>query len=126
MLRSWTVAAACALAWISAALPATASAQTLRYFEVWSYVENAPLDEIAAEALGHRDLGYWQLEFDAAGGVLRGTYHGSDGTPWLTYRYVEDHGRVFAELFVGTGVDTGSLARKSTPLETRTPRWSSD
>jgi hypothetical protein len=120
MLRSWiAVVASCLVLWT----PVTAIAQTLRYFQVWSYSENAPTEEITAEALEERDLGYWQLEFDGEQAVLRGTYHGSDGTPWLTYRYVEVDGRVYADLFPGAGVGLASLGRKSTVLTSRAPRW---
>ncbi len=119
MLRLWIVVASTLALWI----PATASAQAHRYFEIWSYTDNTPIQEIAVERLGGRELGYWQLDFDAEGLVVLGTYHGSDGTPWLTFRYVETDGRVYADLYVGNGDSVASLGRKSTLLENRAPRW---
>ena len=119
MLRLWIVVASSLALWN----PATAHAQAHRYFEIWSYRDNTPIHEIAVEHLGGRELGYWQLEFDAEGYVVLGTYHGSDQTPWLTFRYVEAEVRVYADLYVGTGDGVASLGRKSTLLENRAPRW---
>ena len=92
----------------------------IRYFAVWSYTENAPRDEIAADRLSGHGLGYWALEFDEGGGVLGGSYNAADGTVWMSLRYVEEGGRVYADLY-----DPGGqlLTRKSTYLPDRKPRW---
>ena len=91
----------------------------MRYFGVWSYAENRPAEEIAAERLAERDLGYWALEFDDAGRVLRGTYHGSAGAVWLRLVYVVQDGRVYADLFAPDG---RHVSRKATPLRSQIPR----
>jgi hypothetical protein len=96
----------------------SAHAEDLRYFGVWSYAENRPAEEIPAERLAQRDLGYWALEFDDAGRVLRGTYHGSSGAVWLRLEYVEQDGRVFADLFAADG---RYVTRKSTGLRSLVP-----
>lgn len=97
-----------------------ASAQDVRYFGVWSYTENAPAEAIPAEDRKSRKLGYWAIEFDEGGQVLGATYHGADGTPWVIIRYVENDGRVYADLF---GPEGGFRARKSTNLSSRAPDW---
>ena len=94
-------------------------AQGTRYFAVWSYMENAPRDEIPAEQRSSRKLGYWALEMDAAGQVLGGTYHGSDGTAWLRVRYERLEGRVYADLYAPDGT---RRSRKSTGLRSLVPR----
>jgi hypothetical protein len=111
-----------ALSLVAAALVVgnTAVAEPVRYFAVWSYVENAPREEIDADALAGRDLGYWGLEFDGDGAVLSGTYYGSRGAPWLRLEYVSVDGRIYADLFAPDGT---LLARKSTRLSDRLPRW---
>ncbi len=96
----------------------SARAGDRRYFGVWSYAENRPTDEIAADTLEQRQLGYWALEFDDAGGVLGGTYHGSSGAVWLRLVYVEQDGRVYADLFAPDG---RHVTRKSTALRSRVP-----
>jgi hypothetical protein len=95
-------------------------AAPLRYFAVWSYTENAPREEIQADRLKGRELGYWALEFDEKGGVLAGTYHAADGMTWLSLRYAEKDGRVYADLYDPRGQ---LLGRKSTTLTNRQPRW---
>ncbi len=97
-----------------------AFAETVRYFAVWSYVENAPAEEIAPEALSKRKLGYWALEFDQKGRVLAGTYHIA-GAPWLRLHYVAEGGRVYADLY---GPNGQLLSRKSTQVSDRFPHWS--
>ncbi len=99
-----------------------AKAARLRYFAVWSYTENAPLEEISEGRLSDRKLGYWALEFDEKGEVLGGTYHAADGGAWISLRYVEESGRVYADLF---GPDGQLRSRKSTRLVDRRPRWDS-
>lgn len=64
---------------------AVGNAQTVRYFGVWSYTENAPFEEIAPERLPERKLGYWSLELDEAASVRPGTDHGSSGEVWLSF-----------------------------------------
>ncbi len=125
MLRPWTAVASLLFctACVAGAWPARASAQQIRFFEVWSYTDNVPHQEIPTDELEKRDLGYWELEVDGDGAVVRGTYRGSDGSAWLTFRYVEKDGRVYADLFAGEGVGVASLGRKSTPLHSRAPRW---
>jgi hypothetical protein len=99
-------------------LPASASAETTRYFAVWSYTQNAPLDEIRHDDLGQRKLGYWKVRFGDDGGVVAASYHSATGVEWLSFRYVEDNGRIFADLYGPTGE---FIRRKSTSLETRVP-----
>jgi hypothetical protein len=96
-----------------------ASADTVRYFAVWSYVDNRPADELPADRLSERELGYWALEFDDEGRVLGGTYHGAGGAVWLRLRYLEENGRIYADLFAADG---RHVARKSTQLSTRIPQ----
>ena len=98
--------------------PQSASAESTRYFSVWSYTQNAPLEEIAVESLGERKLGYWKLGFDDEGAVLGASYHGATGVQWLSFKYVEQDGRIFADLF---GPNGDFLRRKSTALSTRVP-----
>ena len=107
-------AALCAVVW----LPLRASAEAARYFAAWSYTLNAPLDEIPPDALAHRTLGYWRVQFDDEGGVVAASYHGATGAEWLSFRYVEDKGRIFADLYGPTGE---FIRRKSTTLSTRVP-----
>ena len=104
-----------ALLFASAAL-----AREVRYFAVWSYAENAPQEEIEAAALEARTLGYWELEFDAKGRVLSGTYHHGTGKIWFSLRYVEVDSRVYADLYMADGA---LLTRKSTNLASREPHW---
>ncbi len=99
-------------------LPLRASAETTSYFAAWSYTLNAPLDEIPKDALGHRSLGYWKVQFDDEGGVVAASYHVATGAEWLSFRYVEDKGRIFADLYGPTGE---FIRRKSTTLSTRVP-----
>ena len=100
-------------------VPRDAMADSRRYFAVWSYTENAPSEEIAAERTSERKLGYWALDFDAEGDVLGGTYHGSDGAVWLSLRYVEVEGKIYADLYGPRG---NLVARKSTQLTNLKPR----
>jgi hypothetical protein len=95
-----------------------ASANSTRYFAVWSYTDNRPSEEIPQERLAERDLGYWALEFDDEGRVLGGTYHGAGGAVWLRLRYLEENGRIYADLFAADG---RHVARKSTQLSTQMP-----
>ncbi len=95
-----------------------ASANAIRYFTVWSYTDNRPSEEIPSERLAGRELGYWALEFDDAGRVLGGTYHGAGGAVWLRLRYLEENGRIYADLFAADG---RHVARKSTQLSTQMP-----
>jgi hypothetical protein len=97
----------------------SASASSVRFFAVWSYVDNRPAEEIPAERLAGRELGYWALEFDDEGRVLGGTYHGAAGTVWLRLRYVADNGRIYADLFAADG---RHIARKSTQLSSQIPQ----
>lgn len=90
-----------------------------RYFAVWSYAENAPTQEIPAGEIAGRELGYWELAFDAQGSVLGGTYHGASGAVWLSLRYVEVDGRIYADLYGPTGT---LITRKSTRLRDRAPQ----
>lgn len=64
---------------------AVGNAQTVRYFGVWSYPENAPFEEIVPERLPERKLGYRSLELDEAASVRPGTDHGSSGEVWLSF-----------------------------------------
>ncbi|MFQ5512912.1 MAG: hypothetical protein ACE5FG_00630 [Myxococcota bacterium] len=98
---------------------ASAFAEEVRYFGVWSYLENAFADELPAGRREGRELGYWELHFDDGGEVVSGTYHGADGHPWLSVRYVEVGARVYADLYSPEGVQRG---RKSTHLVDRKPR----
>ncbi len=93
---------------------------------MWSYNENAPAQELSAEKLESRKLGYWSLAFDDEGGVIRGTYHGSNGAPWLSFWYADVDGRVYADLHRGGEKDPSTrLSRKSTKLANRMPSWPS-
>ena len=95
--------------------------QGVRYFAVWSYMENAPSQEIPAEQRAGRRLGYWALSFDDQGGVSEGSYHGADGTAWLILKYVVVKDRVYADLYSADGT---FQSRKSTRLSSLMPRWS--
>jgi hypothetical protein len=97
----------------------SAFAQTVRYFAVWSYTENAPHEEISPDRLKDRRLGYWSLEFAADGSVLRGTYHGSSGAVWLSLEYVREGERIYADLYTASGQ---LVTRKSTQLRDLQPR----
>jgi hypothetical protein len=97
-----------------------ATAQETRYFGIWGYLENTPDEEIAAESLADRQLGYWEVEFDAGGDTVSAVYRGVGGVRWLGFVYAEEDGRVYADLF---GADGAYLRRKSTPLVNRTPTW---
>ena len=99
-------------------LPAEGTAQNVRYFGVWSYTENAPSGEIDPSKLAGRTLGYWEVAFDASGGTVSGTYHGGGGQAWLTFRYVEVEGRIYADLHAPDG---RLVTRKGTSLRTRAP-----
>ena len=94
------------------------AAETVRYFAAWNYTENVLTQEIAADRLADRSLGYWEVTFDD-GGVERATYRGTSGARWLSLRYVEEDGRVFADLF---GADGNFIARKNTNLSGRSPK----
>ena len=94
------------------------ASEKVRYFAVWSYVENVLTQEIASDQLEGRSLGYWELKFDE-GGVERATYRGTGGARWLSFRYVEEEGRVFADLY---GAEGNFISRKNTNLEDRQPR----
>ena len=109
--------------WLLALLMLSAQgseAQTVRYFGVWSYTENAPSEEISPENLGARKLGYWSLELDEEAAVRRGTYHGSTGTVWLSLEYVRMGERIYADLYTATG---RLVTRKSTQLRDLRPKW---
>lgn len=95
-----------------------AAAETERYFAVWSYTLNEPLDEISVDALEDRKLGYWKVMFDDEGGVVSATYHGATGARWLSFTYVEQGDRIFADLY---GPDGEFIRRKSTSLTSRIP-----
>ena len=105
-----------ALSWL--ATVRMAGAEDLRYFAVWDYLENVPAHEISAEQRSGRKLGYWALRFGDDGGVLGGTYHGSDGGAWLSIQFVELEGKIYADLFSPDGM---RRARKSTRLSTLKP-----
>ena len=96
----------------------SAGAEEVRYFGVWSYLENALAEEIAAEALADRKLGYWGVEFDGARVVLGGTYFGAGGTPWLKVKYIFVGDKVYADLY---GPDGEYSTRKSTKLSDLKP-----
>ncbi len=109
------------LAVLLAALPAHAAArETVRYFAIWSYVENAPLEEIQESALPGRKLGYWELHFGPEGEVVEGIYRNGGGSPWLLLRYVEEDEKIYADLYLPDG---SLIVRKSTRLTSRTPHW---
>ncbi len=101
-----------------AGLPGKAA--DVRYFAVWSYTENAPREEIPASRIAEGGTAYWVLEFDAEGRVLGATYHGADGAMWVYVRYVEEGGRVYADVYGSSGE---LVTRKSTTLSDRRPRW---
>ena len=101
----------------------SASAQTVRYFGVWSYTENAPLEEIEAARLSERRLGYWALEFLQDGSVEQATFHGANGTVWLSFKYVREGERIYADLFSAAGEH---VTRKSTQLRDLRPTWPRD
>ncbi len=91
----------------------------VRYFAVWSYTENAPREEIPEERLRERRVAYWSLQFDSGGEVIGAAYHAADETIWLTILYVEENGRIYADLY-----QSGQLVtRKSTTLSDRRPQW---
>jgi hypothetical protein len=100
-----------------------AKASEVRYFAVWSYSENVPRDEIARDRVAEHRLGHWALEFDPEGLVIGGSYHAADGTVWMSLKYHEEEGRVYADLYGPSGQ---FLSRKSTPLRDRRPRWPSE
>jgi len=108
------------LATLAAVLPVDSLAAEVRYFAVWSYVENAPGEELEESALVGRTLGYWELHFGPKGEVVEGVYRNAGGSPWLVLRYVEESGRIYADLFLPNGA---FIVRKSTRLSSRTPRW---
>jgi hypothetical protein len=113
--------AALALA-IGVAGPAAGSpafAESVRYFAVWSYRQNAPSNEIPESELAGRELGYWELRLDDEGLVDEAAYHGSDGRIWLSVRYVPDDGRLYADVYNSQGQ---FVVRKSTQLKDRRPR----
>ena len=103
--------------WLLGASPV--SAQDVRYFAVWSFLQNAPTQEVPADARSGRKLGYWALNFDEEGQVLGGAYHGADGTEWLHVRYVQVVERIYVDLFSPDGTHR---SRKSTTLSDRRPR----
>jgi hypothetical protein len=109
------------LATLAPVLPVDSVAVQVRYFAVWSYAENEPSEELHETALTRRTLGYWELHFGAEGDVVEGVYRNSDGSPWLVLRYVEESGRIYADLFLPDG---SFIVRKSTGLTSRMPRWS--
>ena len=94
-------------------------AQTVRYFGVWNYIENALEEELTPEAVSERKLGYWGLEFETGGTVKGGTYHGGGGGPWLRVRYVREGKKVYAEIL---SPDGDYRARKSTNLRDLKPK----
>ena len=108
------------LATLSALLPVDSVTVHVRYFAVWSYAENVPGEELDESALTGRTLGYWELHFGAEGDVVEGVYRNAGGSPWLVLRYVEEGGRIYADLFLPDG---SFIVRKSTRLTSRTPHW---
>ena len=98
----------------------SASAETVRYFGVWSYAENAPLEEIEPARLSERKLGYWALEFLEDGSVEQATFHGANGTVWLSFKYEREGERIYAHLFSAAGEH---VTRKSTLLRDLLPTW---
>jgi hypothetical protein len=110
--------ALCAAICMLLLLPSVANAETTRYYAVWSYTKNSPLDEIVEDHLAARKLGYWKVLFDDGGGVVTASYHGAAGAQWLRFHYVEEQGRVFADLY---GPSDEFIRRKSTSLSTRVP-----
>ncbi len=98
----------------------TAFGESVRYFEVWSYTENAPRNEIPADRLSGRKRGYWALAFDAEGQVQQGAYHSETGYRWFHLRYVEVESKIYADLY---RTDGSFQARKSTMLHDLKPRW---
>ncbi len=108
------------LATLAPVLPVDSLAAQVRYFAVWSYVENAPGEELDESALARRTLGYWELHFGSEGEVVKGVYRNADGRPWLVLRYVEENDRIYADLFLPDG---SFIVRKSTRLTSRTPDW---
>jgi hypothetical protein len=102
----------------SASAEVSADAESVRYFAVWSYTQNAPSDEIAESALEGRQLGYWKLTFDDDGRVDEAAYHSSEGTLWLSVRYVAKSGHIYADVYSSQGQ---FVVRKSTQLLDRRP-----
>ena len=102
------------------ALGASAADDSVRYFAIWSYAENEPLEEIEASDLADRKLGWWELHFGPEGAVIEGIYHSSVGAPWLKLRYVEVDERIYADVYLA---DDSFIVRKSTQLENREPHW---
>lgn len=114
------MALALLLAVAASVLPVESTNGQVRYFAVWSYTENAPSEELDPSALSERGLGYWLLRFGPEGGVVEGVYHSGTGDPWLVLRYVEEEGRIYADLFLADG---SFIVRKSTQLKSRVPHW---
>ena len=96
-------------------------AAEVRYFAVWSYLENELAGEIPAGGESGRRLGYWAVEFNGSEEVLGASYHGSDGRKWLSVRYVEVDDKIYAEILTPAGL---VVSRKSTTLSSRKPSWS--
>ena len=109
------------IATLAPVLPVDSLAALVRYFAGWSYLENAPGAELDESALVGRTLGYWELHFGSEGDVVEGVYRNAGGSPWLVLRYVEESGRIYADLFLPDG---SFIVRKSTRLTSRTPHWS--
>lgn len=113
-----------AVAVASLVFPTPARAlESVRYFAIWSYTENAPREELEESALPQRQLGYWELHFGQHGGVVEGVYRNGGGSPWLVLRYVEEAERIYADLYLPDG---SFIVRKSTLLRTRVPNWQED
>ena len=93
--------------------------ETVRYFAVWSYTQNAPSNELSASDLGARTLGYWELRLDDTGLLERASYHGSNGSVWLSVRLVADGGHVYADVY---NAEDQFVVRKSTQLRDMRPR----
>ncbi len=91
----------------------------MRYFAVWSYTQNAPSNELSASDLEARTLGYWELRLGDTGLLERASYHGSNGSVWLSVRLVADGGHVYADVY---NAQDQFVVRKSTQLRDMRPR----
>ncbi|MFQ5699273.1 MAG: hypothetical protein ACE5IL_13440 [Myxococcota bacterium] len=91
----------------------------VEYFTIWSYTRNVPSEPLEPSELENRTLGYWELHLDSGGAVESAAFHASDGALWLSIRYVEEGGHVYADVYSAAGA---LVVRKSTQLHDRLPR----
>lgn len=95
------------------------SGGSVGYFTIWSYTRNAPSEPLERAELAQRTLGYWELHMESGGAVESAAFHASDGALWLSIRYVEEGGHVYADVYSAAGA---FVVRKSTQLRDRLPR----